>query len=402
MQDIRERLKVFSADLSVTQQLAERIEQQDNGVKGAIVVKIYGDDLRRLLTLAEQMRQWLTHIPGLVDVLVEQQQETPQVRIGIDYARAKLFGVTPAAVTSALESLSDGRVTSSVVDEGRRFDVMIRLADAERTPEALSLLWIDTPSGPVSLASIAHIQVMPGPNQILHEDGERRIAIMANTDGSDTASIVSGIRQVIATTPLPEGYRTSLEGDFRDGEEGRLVISVLTPLVVLLIFLVLRQRYRSTVICLIIMTNIPLAIVGSVAALWVSGQDLSLAALIGFIAVTGVAIRNSLLKVSHFINLHVREGMPFGRALVLRGCAERLTPVLMTALSAGLALTPLLLNDDVAGTEILHPVAIAIFGGLISSTLLDTFTTPLLFQLFGERSIQRAITRDAQLAYETF
>jgi HME family heavy-metal exporter len=150
------------------------------------------------------------------------------------------------------------------------------------------------------------------------------------------------------------------------------------------------------------MGNIPLALVGSVAALWLFGQDLSLAAMIGFIAVIGVAVRNSLLKVSHFINLNLHEGMRFGRALVLRGCAERLTPVLMTALAAGLALLPLLVVSDVAGTEILHPVAVTIFGGLCSATLLDAFTTPLLFERFGQRAVAHMIEVDATLAKETF
>jgi HME family heavy-metal exporter len=254
----------------------------------------------------------------------------------------------------------------------------------------------------VPLSSFANVTLTSGPNQILREDGVRRIAVMANTNGSDLSGIITAIRQVVAVTHWPEGYTTSLEGDFREGEEGRLIISILAPLAVLLIFIVLQQRYHSVVIALIIMFNIPLAIVGSVAALWVSGQDFSLAALIGFIAVAGVAVRNSLLKVSHFINLHLHEGMPIGRALVLRGCAERLTPVLMTALAAGLGLVPLLVSSDVAGTEILHPVAIAIFGGLISSTLLDTFTTPVLFELFGAHALERVLAVDTQLAYETF
>jgi HME family heavy-metal exporter len=165
---------------------------------------------------------------------------------------------------------------------------------------------------------------------------------------------------------------------------------------------VLQQRFRSLALCLIIMGNIPLALVGSVAALWLTGQDLDLAAMIGFIAVTGVAVRNSLLKVSHFINLHLHEGMALNRALVLRGSAERLTPVLMTALAAGLGLVPLLLSSDVAGTEILHPVAVAIFGGLISSTLLDTFTTPLLFERYGQQALSTVISANRSLAYETF
>jgi HME family heavy-metal exporter len=161
-------------------------------------------------------------------------------------------------------------------------------------------------------------------------------------------------------------------------------MSLLIPVSILLVFLVLHQRFGSTVLCLIVMGNIPLALVGSVAALWITGQDLSLAAMIGFISVTGVAVRNSLLKVSHFLNLSLNEGMAPGRALVLRGSSERLIPVLMTALAASLALLPLLLVSDRAGTEILHPVSVAIFGGLVSSTLLDIYTTPLLFERFGQ------------------
>jgi HME family heavy-metal exporter len=180
------------------------------------------------------------------------------------------------------------------------------------------------------------------------------------------------------------------------------MMAILTPISILLIYLVLNHRFHSTILCLIIMGNIPLALVGSVAALWLTGQDLDLAAMIGFIAVTGVAVRNSLLKVSHFINLHLHEGMALSRPLVLRGSAERLTPVLMTALAAGLGLVPLLISSDVAGTEILHPVAVSIFGGLISSTLLDTFTTPLLFERFGQRALLQVIAGDAALAYETF
>jgi heavy-metal exporter, HME family len=324
------------------------------------------------------------------------------VRIAVDYSRAKLFGITPAAITQVLESFSNGRVVSQIIDNGRRFDVMIRLNDAARTPEALALLRLDTPSGSVPLSAFATVSTTYGPSLVLREDSVRRIAVMANTDGSSMSGIVSQMREALSTVPMPVGYRTSLEGSFKQGEEGRVMMSILTPISILLIYLVLQQRFRSSVLCLIIMGNIPLALVGSVAALWISGQDLNLGAMIGFIAVTGVAVRNSLLKVSHFINLHLHEGMPQGRDLVLRGSSERLMPVLMTALAAGLALAPLLLASDAAGTEILHPVAVAIFGGLISSTLLDTFTTPLLFERFGQKALERVIASNAALALETF
>jgi HME family heavy-metal exporter len=404
MDDIRNRMSIFSGDLEVTQFLKERMQSEDQGIKGDIVFKIYGPDLQTLRALAMHMRdmfRWNTK--GLDDLIVEQQTFSPQVRIAVDYARAKLFGVTPAQITSVLESFSNGRTVSEVIENGRRFDVVLRLGDEDRTPQALGQLYIDTPSGPVPLSSFAEVTLTSGPSNIVHEDGIRRIAVTANLDPHyDTAKVVQVLREQIAQMPLPVGYRTDLQGDFREGEKGRLMLSILTPVSILLIFTVLQQKFRSVVLCMIIMGNIPLALVGSVAALWISGQDLNLAAMIGFIAVTGVAVRNSLLKVSHFINLHLHEGMPVGRALVLRGSAERLMPVLMTALSAGLALMPLLFSSDIAGTEILHPVAVAIFGGLISSTLLDTFTTPLLFEWFGQKQLSKIIAGNAELAYETF
>ncbi len=403
MDDIRNRMSIFSGDLEVTQFLKERMESEDQGVRGDLILKIYGSDLSTLRTLALRMRDQFSHISGITDLLVEQQTFSPQARIAIDYGRAKLFGITPAQIASVLEGLSNGRTVSEVIENGRRFDVVMRMDDTDRTPEALKLLRIDTPSGSVPISSFAKVTITAGPSNIMHEDSVRRIAVMADLTGDrDTAKVVQDMRDVVARTSLPQGYRTSLEGDFREGERGRMMLSILTPVAILLIFTVLQQRFHSVVLCLIIMGNIPLALIGSVAALWLTGMDLNLAAMIGFIAVTGVAVRNSLLKVSHFINLHLHEGMPVGRALVLRGSAERLMPVLMTALAASAALVPLLFASDIAGTEILHPVAVAVFGGLISSTLLDTFTTPLLFERFGQQRMSKIIAGDAKLAYETF
>ncbi len=292
---------------------------------------------------------------------------------------------------------------SQVIENGRRFDVTLQLGDSDRTLEALGQLRIDTPAGAIPLSSFATLTSTYGPSRIRREDGVRRIAVMANFDGlSDPAQLVTQVREIVARMELPVGFRVALEGDFKLGEQGRRVLSVLGPLAILLIFVVLQQRFRSVVLSLIIMGNIPLALVGSVTAVWLAGLDLNLAAIIGFIAVTGVAVRNSLLKVSHFINLHLHEGVPPTRALVLRGSNERLIPVLMTATAAGAALVPLLFASDVAGAEILHPVAVALFGGLINSTLLDTFTTPMLFELYGIRALDKMIATHARLARETF
>lgn len=403
MAEICRRISIFPGEANVTQFLIDRMQSQDNNVRGDIVVKVFGRELPAIRLIAEKLRHELSRIPGLVDVAVEQQAFTPQHRVSIDYQRAALFGVTPADITARLAMLTNGQVVSQVIENGRRFDVTIRLRDADRDPAALQRIRFDTPAGPVPLSSFATLTSGVGPSRIMHEDGQRRIAVMANADGTgDLSEIAARVREIVERTPLSPGYRIVVDGDFRHGEQARVMIPLLSPIALFLMFMLLHHRFRSTVLCLIIMGNIPLALVGCIAALWVTDLDLDLAALIGFISVTGVAVRNSLLKVSHFINLHLHEGMPLGRDLLMRGSAERLMPVLMTALAAGLALTPLLWTSDVAGTEILHPVAVAVFGGLISSTLLDAFTTPLLFQQVGETALRKVIAADEKLAYETF
>ncbi|MFN3076496.1 MAG: efflux RND transporter permease subunit [Alphaproteobacteria bacterium] len=395
--DIRNRLSVLPVQLNVTQFLTSRMEVAAKGVRGAIVLKIFGDDLETLRTLAGSFRQKFSTIPGLVDLSFEQTDMVPQIRIRIDYTRAKLFGVTPAAVTRTLERLSNGRVVSQIIDQGRRFDVIMRLSDADRTSQSLADLRVETPTGHVPLSAFASVDAAEGPSQILRENAKRRIVVMTNTHGRDTAAIVAEMRRIIDATRIPEGYSTSLEGSFQQQEESQVIIAGLAMVSMIMVFLVLRNRYLSSRLALIIMGNVPLALICSVIALWLWGQDLSLASMIGFITVTGVCVRNGVLKISHFINLVLSEGEAFGRDMILRGCQERLTPVLMTALSAGLALIPLLFLSDHPGTEILHPVAVAIFGGLVSSTLLDMLTTPLLFARYGREPLERLVKQREQL-----
>ena len=403
MTEIRRQMAVFPGEVNVTQFLISRLQSQDNMVRGDLVLKVFGPDLRTIRLIAERFKKKFQNIPGLVDIEVEQQTFSPQYRFKIDYERAKLFGIPPAEVTGAMGTLANGKVVSQVIEGRRRFDVVIKLSEKDRGPESLAQIRVDTPSGPVPLSSLAAVTASTGPSRILRENGERRIALMANVKaGADLTSIVSTIREAVLTMPMPDGYRVVFGGDFEQGEEARTKLALLAPLSLLLMFMLLYQKFRSPVLCAIIMGNIPLALVGSVAALWIMGLNLDLAAMIGFIAVGGVAVRNSLLKISHYINLHLHEGMPLGRELILRGSAERLMPVLMTALAAGLALAPLLFVSDRAGAEILHPVAVTVFGGLISSTLLDSFTTPILFHVVGERAVRKSISNNGRMKEEIF
>src|SRR3712207_2248151 len=390
MGDIRARLAVLPATLNVGQPISHRLDHMLSGVRAEIALKIYGEDIDTLRTLAEGLRERLSGVEGLVDLQVEKQVRIPQLRIDVDYERAALYGLTPATLTQGLETMSNGRTVSQIVEGNRRFDVVMRLSDQDRSTTGLGDLLIATPTGHVPLRMVASVEETDGPNQILRENGQRRIAVFGNTDGRrDMAAIVADIRRIVTETPFPQGYVSRFEGTFQAQEEATLRIGALSLLSLTMIFVVLYSRYQSPVLALIIMGNIPLALIGSVIALNIAGQPLSVASMIGFITLAGITARNGILKVSHYINLALYEGEVFGRDLVIRGSLERLTPVLMTALSAGLALIPLLFGADEPGREILHPVAVTIFGGLISATLLDTLLTPVLFLAFGRKPVER-------------
>lgn len=388
--DIRAQLSVLPAVINVGQPISHRLDHMLSGVRADVVVKIFGEDLDALRASAELIRSKLADVPGLADLQTEKQVLIPQLEIRVDYGRAALYGVPPAAVVEQLSRLSNGRVVSRVVDGFRRFDVVMRLQDNQRTTQRLGDLLIETPSGWVPARQLAEIRETEGPNQILRENGRRRVAVFANIDGrASSAKIANDIRQVLATTRLPEGFYAQLEGTFKAQEEASRTIGVLSLLSLALIFAILYSRYRSVAFALIVMGSVPLALIGSVAALWLAGQPLSVASMVGFITLTGIAARNGILKISHIINLAVQENLPFGRELVTRGSLERLTPVLMTALSAGVALMPLLIDAATPGKEILHPVAVTIFGGLVSATLLDTLLTPVLVLRYGEKPLER-------------
>ena len=387
--EIRSRLGMLPVAVNVGQPISHRLDHMLSGVRAQLAVKIIGEDLDTLRSLAEQLQNRMAGIKGLVDLQVERQVRIPQVQVAIDYQKAGMFGVTPAHVTETLETLLNGRIVSQIIDGNRRYDVVLRVADADRTMEGLSKLIVETPAGRVPLSSFAQVVDTDGPNQIQRDNTRRRIVVLANTDGSDMGRIVGEIRSVLSVMQMPAGYSTSLEGTFQAQEEASRLIGLLSLVSLGAIFVVLYSRYRSAVLSLIIMANIPLAVIGSVVALWLSGQPLSVATMIGFITLAGISARNGILKISHYINLVLHEGETFGRKMIIRGSLERLTPVLMTALSAGFALLPLMVGADAPGKEILHPVAIVIFGGLITSTLLDTVLTPILFLRYGAKPLER-------------
>ena len=294
-------------------------------------------------------------------------------------------------ILTTLQSLIEGERIAQIVEGGRRFALVVRLPESARSTEGLRNILIETPTGRVPLSKVATIEDSDGPNQVSRDDGKRRIVLSANAQGRALSEVVEDIRGVVANSRLPEGYFITLGGQFQAQEEASRLVGALSVVSLVLMFVVLYSRYRSGVLSALIMVNIPLALVGAVIGLWISGQPLSVAALIGFITLAGISVRNGILKVSHYINLVRMENENFDEAMILRGSLERLAPVLMTALVTAFALAPLLFEAEQPGTEILHPVAVVIFSGLISSTLLDTFLTPVLFWLFGRKPTERLL-----------
>ena len=395
--DIRARLINLPAAIAIGQPISHRIDHMLSGVRSQIAIKLFGEDLDGLRGQADVLRARLAGIPGLTDLEVEKQVLAPQIKVRIDYAAAARYGVPTPQVLATLQSLVEGEQVAQIVEGGRRFALVVRLPETARSIEGLGAILIETPSGRIPLSKIASIEAGDGPNQISRDDGKRRIVLSANAQGRPLSEVVADIRAVVADTKLPEGFFITLGGQFQAQEESARLIGALSIVSLVLTFVVLYSRYQSAVLSALIMVNIPLALVGAVLGLWLSGQPLSVAALVGFITLAGISVRNGILKVSHYINLMRFEGEAFDQKMILRGSLERLAPVLMTALVTAFALAPLLFEAERPGTEVLHPVAVVIFSGLISSTLLDTFLTPAMFWLFGRKPAEALMSeRDTE------
>ena len=390
--DIRSRLVNLPAAIAIGQPISHRIDHMLSGVRSQIAIKIFGDDLDVLRSQADLLRSKLAGIEGLVDLEIEKQVLSPQIKVRIDYDKAAQYGVSTSQIMATLQGMVEGERLSQIIEGNRRFALVIKLPDSARNLEGLADILIDTPNGKIPLSKIASIEDGDGPNQISRDGGKRRIVLSANASKRALSDIVADIRAVISNQTLPEGYFITLDGQFKAQEEASKVIGLLSIGSFLLMFAVLNNRYKSIRLSLMIMSNIPLAMVGAVIGLWISGQPLSIAALIGFITLAGISVRNGILKISHYLNLMQSEGESFSLAMIIRGSIERLSPVLMTALVTAFALAPLLFEAERPGTEILHPVAVVIFSGLLSSTLLDTFLTPAMFWLYGKKASEIALS----------
>jgi HME family heavy-metal exporter len=360
-----------------------------SGVRAQIAVKIYGSDLEVLRQKAAQMETVMKSVPGMVDVTTEPQTLVPELRIAVNRQRAAQYGLQVAEINGMLETALQGQTVSQILDDQRTYDLIVRLDDPFRdNVEAINSVLLDTPSGgKVPVRQVADITMASGPNQILRENAERRIAVQANVAGRDLRGAVSELRErAQAQVQLPPGgaYWIEYGGQFEFEEQATRLILALSIFAVIGVYLLLYGHFKFARVALQVMSNIPLALVGAVIAIYLSGGVLSVASLIGFITVGGIAVRNGIMMISHYIHLVRYEGEKFDEQMIIRGTLERLRPVLMTALAAILGVLPLVFAGGEAGKELLQPIAIVIAGGLISSTVLDWTVTPALFYKFGK------------------
>ncbi len=381
--EIREKLSVLPAQVAIGQPISHRLDHLLSGVRAQLAIKVFGDNLDELRINAEKIRQKLESIPGLVDINVEKQVLIPQVSVRLKLDKLLQYGLSPGRAIERLALLTDGEHVVDIIDGVKRYALVIRLDEIQRSPQALSLALIDTPAGAIPIGNIADISISDGPNQILRENGRRRLVVYANSTGVDVKQLLSAVREQMNEVELGTDSFISIEGQFLAQEQAMRVLVLLSAISFGLIFLVLYMRYKSLVFASIIMSSLPMALLGAVAAMWLTHTPLSVASVVGFITLTGIASRNGILKLSHYLNLIKFEGERFNTQLIVRGAQERLAPVMMTSMVTAFALIPLLMAADAPGKEILHPVAVVIFSGLLSSTLLDTLLTPLLYREFG-------------------
>ena len=400
--DLQARLRtipgIFAA---VGGPLADRIGHMLSGVSAPVAIKIFGPDLDTLRRLGTEVQAIARAIPGFEDAKLDQQSSIPQLRIEADRARAAAYGVTPGALNEQLSALVGGKEIAELREGQRAVNLVIRLPLAWRdSPEKIAQLPVETDGGRrIPLSLVAEVREAKGPNVIFRENSQRRFTIAIKPTARDVGTLVARLQsEVQEKLKFPEGYWLTYEGEFRAQQDATQRIVIFSAVVLVVIAFLLYGYFQSLSLALQVMLNIPLALVGGLVYTWLRVDNISIATLVGFIAVGGVAARNGIMMLSHYLHLMQHEGEGFTRAMVERGTLERMVPVLMTALAAGIALIPLVLAGDQPGKEILHPVAVVIVGGLVSSTLLDFLVTPLVFFRFGRQAAAQALARDAAAA----
>ena len=401
--DITKKLKAVPGVFAVVSgPLADRIGHMMSGVSAPVAIKIFGPDLEKLRQLGIEIQTIAKTIPGFEDCKLDQTSSIPQLRIEADRDRAKAYGIAPGKLNDQLSALIGGKEVAELREGQRRVSLVMRLPVEWRdSPDKIAELPMEAGEGQrIPLSLVADVREAKGPNVIFRENAQRRFALAIKPTVPDVSNLVVKLRdEVTEKVKLPEGYFITFEGEFQAQKEATQRIATFTLVVLAVIAFLLYGYFRTPFFALQVLFDIPLALVGGLVFTYFKLNNISIATLVGFIAVAGVAARNSIMLISHYLHLMQHEGESFTKKMVIRGTKERLVPVLMTALAAGIGLIPLVLAADQPGKEILHPVAVVIVGGLITSTLLGLGVTPTVFYTFGRKAAATAIENDAPASH---
>src|SRR5215470_16573519 len=389
MEEVRQNMEQIPGVVSeVGQPISHRMDHLLSGVRAQIAIKLFGPDMVTLRSKAEEIRKQMETVPGVVDLLVEPQTGVPQVQVNLNRQTAGALGIRAQDVAKTVEAAFNGEAVSQVLENQRTFDLVVRFDDASRrSAETIASTLIDTPTGAkVPLSQIADVRIDQGPNTINRENVQRRIIIQSNVAGRDLGSVIDEIRRKIThNVALPEGYFVQYGGQFEAQEQAAQKITIMSIVAIAGIFLLLYLALGSMRLALLVMANLPLALIGGVVMVFLSGGTLSIASLIGFITLFGIATRNGIMLITHYQHLR-QDGVSLRQAIV-QGSLERLSPILMTALVTGVGLVPLALGAGQPGKEIQQPMAVVILGGIVTSTFLNMIVIPALYLRYGGEAV---------------
>lgn len=426
--DIRDKVtSVPGVKINVGQPISHRLDHIMSGVRAQISVKVFGPDLRELRTIAQDVQDRMSQVEGVVDLQTEPQVEISQLRVRVKHEEAGRYGLSPGDIAQLLETAYKGRTVSQILDDDRYFDLVVWFDEASRSdPDAIHKTILDTPSGrKVALGDVAEVLDTTGPNTLNRENVQRRLVVFCNVQGRDLSSVVRDIERELTPiyeriTMLEGNYRIELGGQFEAQQQANMRLLILGAFSIVGVFLLLCKALGSWIAAIQVLVNIPLAAIGSVLALlltnwptqealqaaawwqwpqvWIEATSLSVAHWVGFITLIGIVSRNGIMMISHYIHLMKYEGEEFNERMIIRGSLERLAPVMMTAMTSFIGLLPLLFGAGQTGKEILYPLTVVVFGGMLASTILDQIVTPALFYKFGRRVFVRTPEQETELA----
>ena len=393
LNDVRHKLSVISgANIEIGQPISHRIDAMLSGTQAGIAIKLFGDDLNKMFDLGNRIKAAISDVEGIADLNVEQQVERPELEIKPNREKLKMYGIPMADFNTFVRVNMAGETVSQVYEKGSSFNLVVRAAEHDRCDmERIRDLMIDTPDGrKVPLASVAEVTSAMGPNTINRENVKRKIVISANASGRDMRSVVEDIRErVDKEVELPEGYHIEYGGQFESEQSASRILLFASLLSIVVIFLLLYMQFKNIVESWVILLNLPLALIGGVFALVFTTGEVSIPAIIGFISLFGIATRNGMLLISRY-NTLIEEGVTDVRHCIVKGSLDRLNPILMTALCSALALIPLALRGSLPGNEIQSPMAKVILGGLLTSTFLNAFIIPIVYEWIKEWERRKA------------